>query len=45
MALQRLTLALAAERDANPDLLRRQEAPYREARAVSSTKVPRVATG
>jgi glucosamine--fructose-6-phosphate aminotransferase (isomerizing) len=30
-ALQRLTLALVAEAGVNPDLIRREEAPYREA--------------
>jgi glutamine---fructose-6-phosphate transaminase (isomerizing) len=33
-ALQRLTLAMAAEAGANPDLIRREEAPYREAAAL-----------
>ena len=33
-ALQRLTLALAAETGVNPDLIRREEAPYREAAAL-----------
>ena len=33
-ALQRLTLALAAEAGVNPDLIRREEAPYREAAAL-----------
>src|SRR5262249_39674546 len=42
VALQRLTLALAGERGANPDLLRRHQAPYREARTIGATKVPRV---
>ena len=31
-ALQRLTLAMAAEAGVNPDLIRREEAPYREGR-------------
>jgi glucosamine--fructose-6-phosphate aminotransferase (isomerizing) len=33
-ALQRLTLALVAEAGVNPDLIRREEAPYREAAAL-----------
>ena len=33
-ALQRLTLAMAAEAGVNPDLIRREEAPYREAAAL-----------
>ena len=33
MALQRLTVALVHLRGVNPDLLRREEAPYREAAA------------
>jgi glutamine---fructose-6-phosphate transaminase (isomerizing) len=33
-ALQRLTLALAAEAGVNPDLIRREQAPYREAAAL-----------
>lgn len=33
-ALQRLTLALVAEADVNPDRIRREEAPYREAAAL-----------
>jgi hypothetical protein len=33
-ALQRLTLALAAEAGVNPDLIRREEASYREAAAL-----------
>jgi fructoselysine-6-P-deglycase FrlB-like protein len=33
-ALQRLTLAMAAEAGVNPDLIRREEAPYREAAAM-----------
>jgi fructoselysine-6-P-deglycase FrlB-like protein len=33
-ALQRLTLAMAAEVGVNPDLIRREEAPYREAAAL-----------
>jgi glucosamine--fructose-6-phosphate aminotransferase (isomerizing) len=33
-ALQRLTLALAADAGVNPDLIRREEAPYREAAAL-----------
>jgi len=33
-ALQRLTLALAARAGVNPDLIRREEAPYREAAAL-----------
>ena len=30
-ALQRLTIAMAADAGVNPDLIRREEAPYREA--------------
>jgi glucosamine--fructose-6-phosphate aminotransferase (isomerizing) len=33
-ALQRLTLTLAAEAEVNPDLIRREEAPYREGAAL-----------
>jgi fructoselysine-6-P-deglycase FrlB-like protein len=33
-ALQRLTLAMVAEAGVNPDLIRREEAPYREAAAL-----------
>ena len=33
-ALQRLTLALVADAGVNPDLIRREEAPYREAAAL-----------
>jgi glutamine---fructose-6-phosphate transaminase (isomerizing) len=33
-ALQRLTLAMAAEAGVNPDLIRREEAPYRDAAAL-----------
>jgi len=33
-ALQHLTLAMAAEAGVNPDLIRREEAPYREAAAL-----------
>ena len=33
-ALQRLTLAMAASAGVNPDLIRREEAPYREAAAL-----------
>jgi fructoselysine-6-P-deglycase FrlB-like protein len=33
-ALQRLTLAFVAEAGVNPDLIRREEAPYREAAAL-----------
>jgi fructoselysine-6-P-deglycase FrlB-like protein len=33
-ALQRLTLAMAAQVGVNPDLIRREEAPYREAAAL-----------
>jgi hypothetical protein len=33
-ALQRLTLARAAEAGVNPDLIRREEPPYREAAAL-----------
>jgi glutamine---fructose-6-phosphate transaminase (isomerizing) len=33
-ALQRLTLAMTAEAGVNPDLIRREEAPYREAAAL-----------
>jgi glucosamine--fructose-6-phosphate aminotransferase (isomerizing) len=33
-ALQRLTLAMAAEAGVNPDLIRREEPPYREAAAL-----------
>jgi fructoselysine-6-P-deglycase FrlB-like protein len=33
-ALQRLTLAMVAEAGVNPDLIRREEAPYREAAAM-----------
>ena len=33
-ALQRLTIALVAEANVNPDLIRREEAPYREAAAL-----------
>ena len=33
-ALQRLTLAMATEAGVNPDLIRREEAPYREAAAL-----------
>ena len=33
-ALQRMTLAMAAEAGVNPDLIRREEAPYREAAAL-----------
>jgi glucosamine--fructose-6-phosphate aminotransferase (isomerizing) len=33
-ALQRLTLAMAAEAGVNPDLIRREEEPYREAAAL-----------
>jgi glutamine---fructose-6-phosphate transaminase (isomerizing) len=33
-ALQRLTLAMAAEAGVNPDLIRREEAPYRQAAAL-----------
>jgi len=33
-ALQRLTLAMAARAGVNPDLIRREEAPYREAAAL-----------
>jgi hypothetical protein len=33
-ALQRLTVALVAEANVNPDLIRREEAPYREAAAL-----------
>ena len=32
--LQRLTLAMAADAEVNPDLIRREEAPYREAAAL-----------
>ena len=34
-ALQALTLALAHRRDVNPDLIRREEAPYRDAADVA----------
>jgi fructoselysine-6-P-deglycase FrlB-like protein len=40
IALQRLTLALSLARGTNPDLLRRHEAAYREARDLSATKTP-----
>ena len=33
-ALQRLTLAMVTEAGVNPDLIRREEAPYREAAAL-----------
>jgi hypothetical protein len=33
-ALQRLTLAMATEAGVNPDLIRREGAPYREAAAL-----------
>jgi hypothetical protein len=33
-ALQRLTLAMAARAGVNPDLIRREEAPYRDAAAL-----------
>jgi fructoselysine-6-P-deglycase FrlB-like protein len=38
-ALQRLTLAMAAEAGVNPDLIRREEAPYREAAALVGNEV------
>jgi fructoselysine-6-P-deglycase FrlB-like protein len=41
IALQTLTIGLVHEKMTNPDLLRREEAPYREAVAVGNTKFPR----
>jgi len=40
VALQRLTLELAHELRRNPDLLRRDEAAYREARNLAEAKLP-----
>jgi fructoselysine-6-P-deglycase FrlB-like protein len=41
LALQTLTVGLVHERETNPDLLRREETPYREAVSVGNTKFPR----
>ncbi len=40
MALQRLTLALVAAAGTNPDLIRREEAPYREAAELVEAHFP-----
>jgi hypothetical protein len=37
LAAQHLTLALAHEAGTNPDLIRREEDPYREAAALART--------
>ena len=41
VALQLLTIGLIYERQTNPDLLRREQAPYREAVAAGGAKHPR----
>jgi len=38
IALQRLTLALVAARGVNPDLIRREEGPYRAAAAAAESE-------
>ncbi|HVA21143.1 MAG TPA: hypothetical protein VNN74_03485 [Candidatus Micrarchaeia archaeon] len=40
MALQRLTLALVAAAGTNPDLIRREEMPYREAAVLAESSFP-----
>ena len=39
LALQQLTLALVDLAGVNPDLIRREEAPYREAAALTEAKI------
>jgi hypothetical protein len=41
VALQLLTIGLIHARKANPDLLRREQAPYREAVAAGGAEHPR----
>jgi hypothetical protein len=41
VALQLLTIGLVYARKTNPDLLRREQAPYREAVAAGRAKHPR----
>jgi len=41
LCLQQLTVALAHDRGVNPDLIRREERPYREAVALGAAKEPR----
>ena len=41
VAVQLLTLGLVHARGTNPDLLRREQAPYREAVAAGRAKQPR----
>lgn len=41
LALQTLTVGLVHAKETNPDLLRREEDPYREAVTVGNTKFPR----
>lgn len=41
LALQHLTVGMVHERGVNPDLIRREEQPYREAVALGAAKLPR----
>jgi hypothetical protein len=39
LALQQLTIALVHEAGVNPDLIRREEEPYRDAAALTEAKI------